>query len=107
MDSEDLLAFLGVVGHAQRRRVIAELADGRLYVSELHRHALPGRRRDLLVAGYRHDHPSCWSRGQMVLEDTAGQTVRLPDYQGKPSRRSPEPSPCPRATGKTRERRCR
>ncbi|WP_210435557.1 hypothetical protein [Saccharopolyspora sp. ASAGF58] len=56
MDSEDLLAFLGAVGHAQRRRVIAELADGRLYVSELHRHALPGRRRDLLLAGHRHDH---------------------------------------------------
>ncbi|MFI0465306.1 MULTISPECIES: ArsR/SmtB family transcription factor [Saccharopolyspora] len=37
MDGEELLAFLGAVGHAQRLRIIAELADGRLYVSELAR----------------------------------------------------------------------
>ncbi|UKY51621.1 ArsR/SmtB family transcription factor [Streptomyces inhibens] len=37
MNSEELLALLSAVGHAQRLRVIAELADGRLYVSELAR----------------------------------------------------------------------
>ncbi|MEU6627703.1 winged helix-turn-helix domain-containing protein [Streptomyces parvus] len=37
MTSEELLAFLAAVGHAQRLRVIAELAEGRLYVSELAR----------------------------------------------------------------------
>ncbi|MDA3647756.1 winged helix-turn-helix domain-containing protein [Saccharopolyspora indica] len=37
MNSEQLLALLSAVGHAQRLRIIAELADGRLYVSELAR----------------------------------------------------------------------
>ncbi|MFI2185599.1 ArsR/SmtB family transcription factor [Streptomyces sioyaensis] len=37
MNSEELLALLSAVGHAQRLRVIGELADGRLYVSELAR----------------------------------------------------------------------
>ncbi|MEV0255380.1 winged helix-turn-helix domain-containing protein [Streptomyces sp. NPDC050732] len=37
MDSEELLAFLAAVGHAQRIRIITELASGRLYVSELAR----------------------------------------------------------------------
>ncbi|MEU7582040.1 winged helix-turn-helix domain-containing protein [Streptomyces sp. NPDC041068] len=37
MTSEELLAFLAAVGHAQRLRVITELADGRMYVSELAR----------------------------------------------------------------------
>ena len=37
MDSEELLAFLAAVGHAQRIRIITELADGQLYVSELAR----------------------------------------------------------------------
>ncbi|MET7799168.1 ArsR/SmtB family transcription factor [Streptomyces decoyicus] len=37
MNSEELLALLSAVGHAQRLRVIAELAGGRLYVSELAR----------------------------------------------------------------------
>ncbi|MFJ6694616.1 ArsR/SmtB family transcription factor [Streptomyces sp. NPDC091272] len=37
MTSEDLLAVLAAVGHAQRLRVIAELATGQLYVSELAR----------------------------------------------------------------------
>ncbi|MCC2274648.1 winged helix-turn-helix domain-containing protein [Streptomyces sp. ET3-23] len=37
MTSEELLAFLAAVGHAQRLRVIAGLADGRMYVSELAR----------------------------------------------------------------------
>ncbi|WP_406478245.1 ArsR/SmtB family transcription factor [Streptomyces platensis] len=37
MNSEQLLALLSAVGHAQRLRVIGELADGRLYVSELAR----------------------------------------------------------------------
>lgn len=37
MTSEELLAFLAAVGHAQRLRVITELAEGRMYVSELAR----------------------------------------------------------------------
>ncbi|MFG2717446.1 ArsR/SmtB family transcription factor [Streptomyces sp. NPDC048416] len=37
MTSEELLAVLAAVGHAQRLRVIAELSDGRMYVSELAR----------------------------------------------------------------------
>ncbi|MFF3542449.1 ArsR/SmtB family transcription factor [Streptomyces platensis] len=37
MNSEQLLALLSAVGHAQRLRVIGELAEGRLYVSELAR----------------------------------------------------------------------
>lgn len=37
MDSDELLALLAAVGHPQRLRVIAELADGRQYVSELAR----------------------------------------------------------------------
>ncbi|MEU5689305.1 ArsR/SmtB family transcription factor [Streptomyces venezuelae] len=37
MNSEELLAFLSAVGHAQRIRIITELAPGQLYVSELAR----------------------------------------------------------------------
>ncbi|MEU7582049.1 winged helix-turn-helix domain-containing protein [Streptomyces sp. NPDC041068] len=37
MTSEDLLAVLAAIGHHQRLRAVAELADGRLYVSELAR----------------------------------------------------------------------
>lgn len=37
MDSEELLAFLAAVGHAQRIRIINELSGGQLYVSELAR----------------------------------------------------------------------
>ncbi|WP_447040473.1 ArsR/SmtB family transcription factor [Streptomyces sp. DSM 118878] len=37
MDSEELLAFLAAVGHAQRIRIINELSSGQLYVSELAR----------------------------------------------------------------------
>jgi DNA-binding transcriptional ArsR family regulator len=37
MTSEELLAVLAAVGHAQRLRVIAEIAGGRMYVSELAR----------------------------------------------------------------------
>ncbi|WP_246260504.1 ArsR/SmtB family transcription factor [Streptomyces typhae] len=37
MNSEELLAFLAAVGHAQRIRIIKELAAGTLYVSELAR----------------------------------------------------------------------
>ncbi|MEV5975380.1 winged helix-turn-helix domain-containing protein [Streptomyces sp. NPDC052114] len=37
MTSEELLAFLAAVGHAQRLRVITELAEGRMYVSEMAR----------------------------------------------------------------------
>ncbi|MEU9102725.1 winged helix-turn-helix domain-containing protein [Streptomyces sp. NPDC048361] len=37
MTSEELLAVLGAVGHAQRLRVVAELSAGRMYVSELAR----------------------------------------------------------------------
>ncbi|MFE7135417.1 ArsR/SmtB family transcription factor [Streptomyces sp. NPDC057638] len=37
MTSEELLAVLAAVGHAQRLRVVAELAGGRMYVSELAR----------------------------------------------------------------------
>ncbi|QEU97256.1 ArsR/SmtB family transcription factor [Streptomyces kanamyceticus] len=37
MNSEELLAFLAAVGHAQRIRIINELAAGQLYVSELAR----------------------------------------------------------------------
>ncbi|WP_374215878.1 ArsR/SmtB family transcription factor [Frankia sp. AiPs1] len=37
MTSEELLATLAAVGHTQRLRVIAELAGGRVHVSELAR----------------------------------------------------------------------
>ncbi|MFI8933637.1 ArsR/SmtB family transcription factor [Streptomyces sp. NPDC053474] len=37
MNSEELLAFLSAVGHAQRIRIIKELATGPMYVSELAR----------------------------------------------------------------------
>lgn len=37
MTSEELLAVLAAVGHAQRLRVIVELSAGRMYVSELAR----------------------------------------------------------------------
>ncbi|MGW1818032.1 ArsR/SmtB family transcription factor [Streptomyces sp. NPDC002125] len=37
MSSEELLAVLSAVGHAQRLRILAELAGGRVYVSELAR----------------------------------------------------------------------
>jgi DNA-binding transcriptional ArsR family regulator len=37
MTSEELLALLAAVGHAQRLRIVAELAEGRMYVSELAR----------------------------------------------------------------------
>ncbi|GGV07363.1 hypothetical protein GCM10010245_14870 [Streptomyces spectabilis] len=37
MNSEELLAFLSAVGHAQRIRIIKELAGGPMYVSELAR----------------------------------------------------------------------
>lgn len=37
MNSEELLAVLAAVGHPQRLRIIAELAAGRVHVSELAR----------------------------------------------------------------------
>jgi DNA-binding transcriptional ArsR family regulator len=37
LTSEELLAQLAAVGHSQRLRIIAELAKGRLHVSELAR----------------------------------------------------------------------
>lgn len=37
MNSEQLLSVLNAVGHAQRVRAIAELANGRLHISELAR----------------------------------------------------------------------
>jgi DNA-binding transcriptional ArsR family regulator len=37
MTSEDLLAVLAAMGHGQRLRILAELAAGRMYVSELAR----------------------------------------------------------------------
>ncbi|MFG2922613.1 ArsR/SmtB family transcription factor [Streptomyces sp. NPDC048305] len=37
MSSEELLAVLAAVGHAQRLRILSELAGGRVYVSELAR----------------------------------------------------------------------
>ncbi|MFE5242643.1 MULTISPECIES: ArsR/SmtB family transcription factor [unclassified Streptomyces] len=37
MSSEGLLAVLSAVGHAQRLRILVELAGGRVYVSELAR----------------------------------------------------------------------
>ncbi len=37
MKSEELLAVLAAVGHPQRLRIIAELAAGRVHVSELAR----------------------------------------------------------------------
>ena len=37
MTSEDLLATLAAIGHVQRLRIIAELAQGRVHVSELAR----------------------------------------------------------------------
>lgn len=37
MSSEELLAVLAAVGHAQRLRILAELSGGRVYVSELAR----------------------------------------------------------------------
>ncbi|MGW3011258.1 ArsR/SmtB family transcription factor [Streptomyces sp. NPDC001219] len=37
MTSEDLLAVLAAISHRQRLRAVAELAGGRMYVSELAR----------------------------------------------------------------------
>ncbi|WP_398863022.1 ArsR family transcriptional regulator [Streptomyces sp. C11-1] len=37
LTSEELLALLAAVGHAQRLRIIGELAQGRVHVSELAR----------------------------------------------------------------------
>nr|WP_175408035.1 winged helix-turn-helix domain-containing protein [Streptomyces sp. TRM64462] len=37
MTSEELLAQLAAVGHAQRLRIVGELAQGRVHVSELAR----------------------------------------------------------------------
>jgi len=37
LTSEELLALLAAVGHTQRLRIIAELANGRVHVSELAR----------------------------------------------------------------------
>lgn len=37
LTSEELLALLAAVGHTQRLRIIAELAKGRVHVSELAR----------------------------------------------------------------------
>lgn len=37
MTSEELLATLAAIGHTQRLRIIAELAEGRVHVSELAR----------------------------------------------------------------------
>lgn len=37
MTSAELLATLAAIGHAQRLRIIAELAEGRVHVSELAR----------------------------------------------------------------------
>ncbi|MEU8354269.1 winged helix-turn-helix domain-containing protein, partial [Streptomyces sp. NPDC048845] len=37
LTSEELLALLAAVGHAQRLRIVGELAQGRLHVSELAR----------------------------------------------------------------------
>ncbi|MEV5975389.1 winged helix-turn-helix domain-containing protein [Streptomyces sp. NPDC052114] len=37
MTSEDLLAVLAAMGHRQRLRAVAELADGRLHMGELAR----------------------------------------------------------------------
>lgn len=37
MTGEELLALLAAVGHTQRLRIIGELADGRVHVSELAR----------------------------------------------------------------------
>jgi DNA-binding transcriptional ArsR family regulator len=37
LTSEELLAVLAAIGHAQRLRIIAELATGRVHVSELAR----------------------------------------------------------------------
>ena len=37
LTSEELLAVLAAIGHAQRLRIIAELAGGRVHVSELAR----------------------------------------------------------------------
>lgn len=37
MNSEQLLALLAAIGHPQRLRIIAKLAEGRVHVSELAR----------------------------------------------------------------------
>jgi predicted transcriptional regulator len=37
LSTEELLAFLNAIGHPQRLRILAELANGRVHVSELAR----------------------------------------------------------------------
>lgn len=43
MTAEELLAVLSAVGHPQRLRIVAELAEGRVYVSELARRLVISR----------------------------------------------------------------
>ncbi|MFI6206316.1 ArsR/SmtB family transcription factor [Streptomyces sp. NPDC051041] len=43
MTGEELLAVLAAVGHPQRLRIVAELAEGRMYVSELARRLVISR----------------------------------------------------------------
>lgn len=43
MTGEELLAVLSAVGHPQRLRIVTELAEGRMYVSELARRLVISR----------------------------------------------------------------
>ncbi|MFF8787334.1 ArsR/SmtB family transcription factor [Streptomyces sp. NPDC015125] len=67
MTSEELLAVLAAVGHAQRLRVVAELAEGRLYVSELARRL--GMSRPLLYMHLERLEKAGLVRGNLELSE--------------------------------------
>lgn len=67
MTSEELLTLLAAVGHAQRLRAIAGLADGRMYVSELARQL--GMSRPLLYMHLERLEKAGLVVGQLELSD--------------------------------------
>ncbi|MEU0743768.1 winged helix-turn-helix domain-containing protein [Streptomyces sp. NPDC006134] len=68
MTSEELLAQLAAVGHAQRLRIIGELADGRVHVSELARRL--GLSRPLLYMHLERLEKAGLVAGSLELSDT-------------------------------------
>ncbi|MET9295066.1 winged helix-turn-helix domain-containing protein [Streptomyces sp. NPDC003077] len=68
MTSEELLARLAAVGHAQRLRIIGELADGRVHVSELARRL--GLSRPLLYMHLERLEKAGLVAGSLELSDT-------------------------------------
>ncbi|MEU6115249.1 winged helix-turn-helix domain-containing protein [Streptomyces sp. NPDC047117] len=68
MTSEELLVVLAAVGHAQRLRVIAEIAGGRVYVSELARRL--GMSRPLLYMHLERLEKAGLVVGSLELSDT-------------------------------------